>query len=115
MTKFSISTRRLYRLLILLFAIAAARRVTNTIDSIADMRHEYTGCPVVLGDPWPTVVRTRNVAQQAGLRVGDRIVSIGGRAPQGLRECAEAFHSRSPNETVLINILRNGLALQFAV
>src|SRR5215472_8908967 len=115
MTKFSISTRRLYRLLILLFAIAAARRVTYTIDSVADIQHEYTACPVGLGDPWPTVAWTRKVAQQAGLQAGDRIVSIGGRAPQGLGGCAEAFHSRGLYETVPIVALRNGQTLQFDV
>jgi sigma-B regulation protein RsbU (phosphoserine phosphatase) len=115
MTKFSISTRRLHRLLVLLFLIAAARRITYTVDAVADMRHEYTGCPVGLGDPWPTVAWTRKVAEQAGLRAGDRILSIGGRAPQGLRGCAQAFHARRPGETVALTVLRAGQKLDFAV
>jgi phosphoserine phosphatase RsbU/P len=115
MTKSSISTRLLYRLLILLFAIAAARRVTYTIDAVADMRHEYAGCPVGLGDPWPTVQWTYPAAEQAGVRVGDRILAIGGRSPQGIRDCIETFHQSALDQTVSIAALRGGQTLQFAV
>ncbi len=113
--KFRVSTTRLYRLLILLFLIAGARRVTYTIDALRDMQHEYGAVPFTLSDPWPTVAVASKAASDAGLHPGDRILTVAGRAPVGLRDFATAFHQRAIDETVPLTVSRDGQTLPFAV
>jgi hypothetical protein len=57
---------RPYRLLFALFVLAPAARVTYTIDSIRDMRHQYPAQPVALGIPWPSIISVGANAHAAG-------------------------------------------------
>ncbi len=113
--KFSVSTQRLYRLLILLFLIAGARRVTYTIDAVRDMRHEYTAQSFSLREPWPTVDIVSKSASQSGLRPGDGILDIAGHAPTGRGDVAAAFHGLAADQTVAIHVARDGQTLSLAV
>jgi sigma-B regulation protein RsbU (phosphoserine phosphatase) len=113
--KFSLSTERLYRLLFLLFLLAGARRVTYTIDAVQDMRHAYTASPLNLRAPWPTIYSADPLAQAAGLRAGDRVLRLAGRAPRGFRDFELAFDRHSPGDRIPVTVLRDGKTLDFAV
>jgi hypothetical protein len=115
MPKFTLSTQRLYRLLILLFVIAGARRVTYTIDAVRDMAHQYSASPFSLREPWPTIDRLNPSARMAGLQSGDRVLFVGGRPALGYRDFALAFHNRGLQEAVPITLLRDGQTLALSV
>src|SRR5579862_7889891 len=102
--RFTIPSSRLYRWLCILFVIAALRRVTFTIDAVHEMQHVYPGNPFAVGSPWPTVTEAYEAATAAGVRAGDRILAIDGRAPAGDHDVALAFHSRSLGSTVPVSI-----------
>ena len=53
-------------------------------------------------------VRAGSPADSAGLRAGDVIVELGGRAVKDLHEYSDALYARTPGERVVIVYLRNG-------
>ncbi len=110
----NLSTRSIYTLLALLFAIAAARRVTYTIDAVRDMSHRYTKAPFTIAEPWPTVADETKSAKAAGLLPGDRILAVEGRVPFGSRDFAEAYHNRGIQEAIPIEVLRGGVRMRVA-
>ena len=72
--------------LALLFAVVMTSQIPSSLDVIRYLRGEYPGHPLVLGDPWPTVIRLIDAAKQDGLRAGDRVVEIEGRVPRGRKD-----------------------------
>jgi len=113
--KFSLSPFRLYRLLILLFLIAGARRVTFTIDAVRDMDHEYAAQSFSVRSPWPTVNAVSRAASESGLRPGDRILTVAGHPPDGRGDLAAAFHSLNAGQTAAVTVARGGQTLTLAV
>ena len=54
-------------------------------------------------------------AQRAGLRPGDEIVSYGGRRTYSMSDLSDAIVDGQPGQTVLVNIVRDGIPMQVAL
>src|SRR3984957_5823044 len=100
-----------YRVLVALFALALATRVTYTLDAVRDMRHQYPMRPVVLGAPWPSIEWVDDNARAAGLQVGDRVVAIDGQTQKGLSDLFVALRHKNPGDTMAFSIDRHGQRL----
>jgi sigma-B regulation protein RsbU (phosphoserine phosphatase) len=101
--------------LALVFAVAAASQIAYTVDVFQVMRDDYPVRPFAVGEPWPTVRSAGTQARLAGLRDGDRIVAIDGRAPQGLLDAETPVRGRRPGETIPVTIERDGQRQEVAV
>lgn len=99
---------RAYVLLALVFVLAAIYQTIFTFDLVTDLRMQYAARPVELGPPWPTVIEAYEEARKAGLRVGDRVVSIEGKVPRGLSDLLVPVREKAPGESIEIAVLRNG-------
>ena len=104
---------RHYRLLLLLFIVAILCQGTFTLDVIRTLRGDYPVKPITLGSPWPTITRLTPEASDAGLRPGDRVLAIEGRAPAGEADLARALHARHPGERLAITVERGGAPVEF--
>jgi len=109
------STRKLYTLLSVWFALAAAGQVTYSIDAVRDLAGDYPAKPISLGDPWPSATSVTREATEVGLQRGDRVVAIEGRAVSGTQDLASAVHARHPGDTLRITIEGNGQVTDHAV
>jgi uncharacterized coiled-coil protein SlyX len=68
----------------------------------------------------PTTITVSSVmdgspAQRAGLRPGDEIVSYGGRRTYSMSDLSDAIVDGQPGQTVLVNIVRDGIPMQVAL
>src|SRR5690349_19152012 len=111
----AVPTRWLYALLTIVFVAAMTSQVTFTVDSIRAWYRDYPVRPISLGEPWPTIDGTSFYAKQAGLRSGDRVISIEGREPKGLEDLAQAVRAKRTGDQLHIRLLRDGHPLDFAV
>jgi sigma-B regulation protein RsbU (phosphoserine phosphatase) len=106
---------RQYRFLLLLFVIAILCQGTFTIDVIRTLRGDYPLKPIALGAPWPSITGLSREAFEAGLRRGDRVLAIEGRAPTGESDLARALHPKHPGQLLGITVERGGAPLEFHV
>jgi sigma-B regulation protein RsbU (phosphoserine phosphatase) len=104
-----------YAVLAIVFVIAVAVQGMFTWDLIQDLRLNYAASPLELGSPWPTVTRVGSEAEAAGLQLGDRVVSIGGRSPAGLKDLAAAVRGARPGQSILISAEREGKVADYRV
>jgi len=96
-----------YVWLAILFAIVMASQVTFTIDVIRDLSGDYVRSPIWLGDPWPTIA-TVPYGKAAGLREGDRVASVEGRALIGQRDLETIIRAKHPGEGLSISTAHGG-------
>src|SRR6185437_16327055 len=115
MTKPRASTATMYRVLLLVFALAAARRVTYTYDAVRDMQQAYTVAPFALTSPWPSVSQPNRAALKAGLRKGDHVLLIDGKPTSGYRDAAAIFHDRKSTDAIPVRVERAGQTLDLTV
>ena len=99
---------RHYRLLLVLFIVTIACQATFTTDVIRTLAGDYPVQPFALGSPWPTIIRLSPGASGAGLRRGDRVIAIEGRAPAGESELARAVHGKHPGGRLTVTVERDG-------
>src|SRR5579863_2821942 len=85
-------------LLAALFLITLTSQVPFTLDVIRACNGDYPRQPVGLDSSWPSIGEAGPSAKQAGLRGGDRVISIDGRAPEGLKDLAQPVHRRHPGD-----------------
>ena len=81
---------RPHRLLLLLFIVTLLSQITFTIDLVRTLSGDYPVAPLVLGSPWPAITSLSEPALAAGLRRGDRVVTIEGLRPRGAGDLARA-------------------------
>jgi regulator of sigma E protease len=95
------------------FLIVAAGPLTNFLFAILIL----AGFFVAFGEPYSPpvvgVVQANSAASQAGLRVGDRIVAVGGSAIDRFEEIAPRIVLRA-GDTVRIDVQRGGAAFTIA-
>ena len=115
MTEAKPSTAWLYRTLLLIAVIAGGSQVTYTIDAMRALRGEYAASPFVLGDPWPTVRSTGDEAARAGLKPGDLVTAIDGRAVAGQKDLAMPLWRHRPGETLEVSVVRDGKPARYRV
>ncbi len=106
---------RNYALLAALFVVAVACQVRFGVDAARDLANTLTGAPFSLGVPWPTVRWVSFEAGSAGVRAGDRVVTIDGRTPAGTADLIRAVRVRAPGETLPVEVSRGGTAIRFAI
>ena len=100
--------KRLYIALAIVFTVAVASQGTYTVDVVRSLQGGYPQKPFALGAPWPSVVWVDSAGYRAGLRAGDRVVSIDGRRPRGLRDLAQPLRARGTGDALPVVIERNG-------
>jgi len=103
---------RPHRLLLLLFLLTLVSQVTFTSDVIRTLRGDYPAKPITMGAPWPTIVNLSKPAETAGLRAGDSVLAIEGRAPRGTAVLAQAVHAKHPGDRLAITVQRDGRPLE---
>ncbi len=101
---------RLYPALAALFAFAVTSQITYTIDVVRNLRGDYPQKPFAATGPEPVITFVNAAARQAGLRIGDRLVSIAGRAPEGTADLVQPVRARHPGDVLPVVIERNGRA-----
>jgi membrane-associated protease RseP (regulator of RpoE activity) len=72
--------RKHYLWLAAILALVLLDQGIFTIDVVRDIGGHYPSNTIVLGDPWPTIVSIDDRAEQAGLRAGDRLVTVDGQS-----------------------------------
>ncbi|MBZ5499175.1 MAG: SpoIIE family protein phosphatase [Acidobacteriia bacterium] len=98
----------LYLCLAIVFALALLAQVTFTVDVVRDLANDYPRIPISLGRPWPTITEITPSASDAGLRKGDRVVTIDGFAPSGLKGLPTLIRSKKPGDALTIVVERAG-------
>lgn len=92
------------------FIIVAAGPITNFIVAILI----FAGFFIAYGEPRTppviSLVAERSAAQAAGLRAGDRIVTVGGREVERFEDIARIVSIR-PEERLRIDLVRDGLPM----
>ncbi len=106
---------RLYGWLALVFALSMLTQVTFTLDVVRDLANDYPRIPLSLGRPWPTITEITPRASDAGLHKGDRVVTIDGIAPAGLKDLASTIRSKKPGEGLTIVVEHGGTVSQHRV
>lgn len=101
--------------LTMIFVIVIVCQGSFTIDVLRLMFGTYTAKPFNLGEPWPTVVGRLDGAGAAGIRIGDRVLSIDGRVLRGDADYARAVHRKKPGEFLTIDTDRNGYVATYRV
>ena len=104
---------RPHRLLLVLFIVALLSQTTFTIDVVRTLSGDYPLKPVGLGAPWPSITSLSKAAETAGLRKGDRVIAVGGRALRGAADFARAVRVKHPGERLTITVERDGKAMDF--
>ena len=104
-----------YALLAALFLIAVACQVQFGMDVVRDLANQLPRAPFWLDAPWPTVNWTAFEAESAGLRKGDRIVSVDGKAPAGLADLMRPVRQRAPGDVLPVEVRRDGLAVRVSI
>ena len=104
-----------YALLAALFVIAVACQVQFGRDVARDLANQLPRAPFWLHAPWPTVSWTAFEAESAGLRRGDRIVSVDGKAPAGLADLMRAVRQRAPGDVLPVEATRGGAVVRTAI
>ena len=102
-------------MLAVLFVVAVACQVQFGRDVVRDLANQLPRAPFWLGLPWPTVSWTAFEAESAGLRVGDRIVSVDGKRPAGLADLMRAVRQRTPGDTLPVEATRGGAVVVAAI
>ena len=100
--------RTQYLWLAAILALVLLSQGTFTIDAVRDMEGRYPSNTIILGDPWPTIVSINSPAEEAGLRRGDRVVSIDGRTPAGQIDLRETLHRKVLGDILTVSIRRDG-------
>ncbi len=98
----------LYGWLAVVFVFAILTQVTFTVDMVRDLANDYPRIPLSLGRPWPTITEITPPASDAGLRKGDRVVTIDGVAPAGLKDLPSAIRGKKPGEDLSIVVEHGG-------
>ena len=93
-----------------LFALCA--QGTYTADVFRLLSGGYPAMPFVLGDPWPTVQSPGGTATAAGIRAGDRVLAIDGRAPRGEVDLAAPLRAAGAGGTLDVTVLHEGQTRQ---
>jgi len=91
-----------------ILALVLLNQGTFTIDALRDLEGRYPSNTLVLEDPWPSIAAMDVRAKEAGLRRGDRVVSIDGRVPAGRMEFREILHDKKPGDFLNVSIRRGG-------
>ena len=107
--------RRLVVWLTIVFAIVILCQGSLTIDVLRLMFGSNAAQSFNLGEPWATVVGRLDAAKAAGLKVGDRLFSIDGRALRGDADYARAVHRKTPGEFLTIEAERDGQVATYRV
>jgi phosphoserine phosphatase RsbU/P len=104
---------RPYRLLLVLFIVTLLSQTTFTIDVARTLSGGYPLAPMALGSPWPSITSLSSPAEAAGLRKGDRVIAIEGRAPRGDGDLAQVVHAKYPGARLTITVERDGKPVDF--
>ena len=100
--------RKYYLWLAAILALVLLDQGIFTIDVVRDIGGHYPSNTIVLGDPWPAIVSINDRAKEAGLRRGDRVVSIDGRIPAGQMDLRVILHHKHPGDFLTVSIQRGG-------
>jgi len=92
----------------LVFVVAMFTQGAFTVDVVRDLTSDYPAPTLDLGGPWPTIMWVSPAASAAGLRTGDRVVAIDGKAPEGRKDLREAIRGKKPGETLAVAAGRGG-------
>jgi regulator of sigma E protease len=92
------------------FIIVAAGPITNFIVAIAIFAGFFAAYGEPRTPPVVSLVAERSAAAEAGLRAGDRIVSVGGRPVERFEDIARIVSIR-PEEPLRIDLVRQGAPL----
>jgi len=104
-----------YAILATLFLVAVACQVRFSADGITDLANRYPRAPFGLDAPWPTVTWVAPEGWVAGLRQGDRVVTVEGRTPGGLADLAQALERKAAGDAITVEASRNGAAVAATV
>ena len=107
--------KRQYAALAAVFAIAVTAQTTYTIDVLRSLAGSYPQKPFTAGAPWPTLDWVDGSGRAAGLRVGDRIVSLAGRVPRGSADLAQPLRERRTGDTLPVVVERGGIQYEHMV
>jgi phosphoserine phosphatase RsbU/P len=99
--------------LAVLFALCMISQVPFTVDAVRSWTGDYPDLPAELGSPWPTVLAVNFPYRNTGLKAGDRVVSVDGRALANAREAARIIREKRRGDRILIAVLRKGQPLNF--
>lgn len=107
--------RKQYFWLAVILALVLLNQGTFTVDAVRDMEGRYPSKTIILGDPWPTILLVNGSAGQAGLRRGDRVVSIDGQVPGGQMALREILHRKQIGDFLTVSIQRDGQSSEHRV
>ncbi|MEJ7607196.1 MAG: GAF domain-containing protein [Bryobacteraceae bacterium] len=96
-------------MLTLLFALTAVYHLHFWRDVWQDFTFRYTAPPFWLYAPWPTVIAfIHDTAEPAGLKIGDRVVSVDGRRMDGLSDLLRPVRQKAPGQSIQVEAVRDG-------
>lgn len=97
-----------YLLLLALFIVAITYQTRYTIDAIRDdfYPNEQVREPFVMEDVEPIITRLRPEAEEAGLRIGDRVLAMDGRVVKGSALFDQLAAAAHPGESLTVDIRR---------
>jgi phosphoserine phosphatase RsbU/P len=104
-----------YIALALLFTFAATYQARFLIDLWRDFTFQYSAPPFWLGSPWPTVIDVFDRAREAGLRSGDKILSVDGRSLDGSSDLNRPIRLKRPGDTIDVVAERHGVERRHVV
>jgi sigma-B regulation protein RsbU (phosphoserine phosphatase) len=102
-------------LLGLVLLVTLASQIPFTMDAVRCLQGTYPERPFAMGSPWPAVVWVDASASSAGMRIGDRAVSIDGRVPHGRADLARPLAARHPGEILPVTVERDGRPIQLRI
>ncbi len=106
---------RPYILLATVAVLAITAQTTYTVDVLRYMNGEYPANPFGMRGPWPSIRWLHSSGETAGLRIGDRVIAIDGRPPQGLADLASAVRGREPGADLPVSVERDGKPAEYHV
>ncbi|HEX8138141.1 MAG TPA: SpoIIE family protein phosphatase [Pyrinomonadaceae bacterium] len=101
-------TRYLYILLLALFVVAVTYQALFTVAAIREDLYGYQQVrrPFLIEDVEPVITRLRPEAEAAGLKVGDRVVTVGGRPLTGSAVFDQLVAASRPGEPLEVRVER---------
>ena len=94
--------------LAIVFAVTMAVQIPFTVDVAQSLTSGYHKLPFWVGDPWPTITSVDKSGVEAGLRAGDRLVTLDGRPIESPQEFYPAVRAKEVGEPAVVSARRDG-------